>query len=65
MDGASVFADEPGATGQVQLSARTDGDLIVVFDCPDGRSPDDLIGTIVKTKIHDAGALTLFGTLVD
>ena len=47
------------------MSARTDGDLIVVFDCPEGRSPDDLIGTIVRARVHDASALTLFGELVD
>ena len=47
------------------MSARTDGDLIVVFDCPEGRSPDDLIGKIIRTRVHDASALTLFGTLVD
>lgn len=65
VDGSSVVTDKPAPTGPVQMSARTDGDLIVVFDCPEGRSPDDLIGKIVRARVHDASALTLFGTLVD
>jgi tRNA-2-methylthio-N6-dimethylallyladenosine synthase len=66
VDGSGVVVtDGPAASGPVQLSARTDGDLIVVFDCPEGRSPDGLIGRIVRTKVHGASALTLFGTLVD
>ncbi len=65
VDGSSVVTDKPAPTGPVQMSARTDGDLIVVFDCPEGRSPDDLIGKIVRARVHDASALTLFGTLID
>ncbi|MFU8829575.1 MAG: MiaB/RimO family radical SAM methylthiotransferase [Phycisphaerales bacterium] len=63
--GSSVHTEEAMPSGPIQMSARTDGDLIVVFDCPDGRSPDDLIGRIVKARIHDANALTLFGTLLN
>ncbi|MEO1129326.1 MAG: MiaB/RimO family radical SAM methylthiotransferase [Planctomycetota bacterium] len=51
-------------SGPVQLSGRTDGDLIVVFDCPEGRSPDDLIGTQLPVRIADANVLTMFGDVV-
>ncbi|HVZ93426.1 MAG TPA: radical SAM protein, partial [Phycisphaerales bacterium] len=60
--------DPPTATmerrdhaGIVQLTARTEGDLIVVFDCPEGRSPDELIGEMIGVKIESATALTMFG----
>lgn len=52
------------ASGAMQLSGRTDGDLIAVFDCPQGVAPDDLIGTIRKVRIDGAKGLTLQGTLV-
>lgn len=64
-DGSSVYSGSGVAGGPVQLTARTDGDLIVVFDCPEGRSPDDLIGTMVRARIAGASALTLFGSLRD
>ncbi len=44
---------------EVQLSGRTDGDLIVMFD-----GPESLQGQIVPVKISDASPLTLFGELV-
>ncbi|HBS29480.1 MAG TPA: tRNA (N6-isopentenyl adenosine(37)-C2)-methylthiotransferase MiaB [Phycisphaerales bacterium] len=47
----------------VQLSARTEGDLIVVFDCPAGRSGAELVGSLVRVKITAARGLTLFGVL--
>ncbi len=47
-----------------QLSGRTDGDLIVFFDCPDGAAPDDLIGTIRKVRIERGDGLSLFGSLI-
>ena len=43
-----------------QLSGRTDGDLIVVFD-----ANPSLIGSIVEVRIEQAAPLTLFGQLVD
>ena len=48
----------------VQLTGRTDGDLIVVFDCPSGASPDDLIGRVVPVRVHGANQLTMSGELV-
>ncbi len=44
-----------------QLSGRTDGDLIVFFDTPEGQNPDDLIGQIVSVRISHADRLSLFG----
>jgi tRNA-2-methylthio-N6-dimethylallyladenosine synthase len=41
-----------------QLTSRTDGDLIVVFD-----GHPSLVGSIVDVKIDHATPLTLFGTL--
>jgi len=43
-----------------QLTARTTGDLIVMFE-----GPEDLIGRIVPVKIHTAKPLTLFGDRVE
>jgi tRNA A37 methylthiotransferase MiaB len=40
----------------VQLSGRTDGDQIVVFD-----GPESLRGRIVSVTITGAAPLTLFG----
>jgi tRNA-2-methylthio-N6-dimethylallyladenosine synthase len=49
----------------VQMSGRTTGDLIVMFDLPAETSGgDDLIGRIVPVKIHTAKPLALFGDLV-
>jgi tRNA-2-methylthio-N6-dimethylallyladenosine synthase len=57
-----LSTDSPGTP---QMCGRTDGDLIVIFDAPQGRSPDDLIGRIMPVRIESAGALSLFGRLVD
>ena len=48
----------------MQLSGRTDGDLIVFFDLPAGRSAADLVGRIVPVKIREAQPLALHGDLV-
>ena len=45
----------------MQLSGRTGGDLITVFDVPDGLTPGDLIGTIVTVRVTEAGPLILKG----
>ena len=56
-DAKVVPAVEP--SNAVQLSGRTSGDLIVMFDGDPG-----LIGSIVDVKIERAAPLTLFGTPV-
>lgn len=48
----------PAAEGRtVQLTGRTDGDLIVLFD-----GPEQLVGTITDVAIERSAPLTLFGT---
>jgi len=56
---ASIAAG--GSDAPVQLTGRTDGDLIVFFDCPRGCSPDSLIGTIARVWIIGADRLSLHG----
>lgn len=64
---ASVIAEPteideaPGA----QMTGRTEGDLIVVFDCPPGREPADFIGRTVAVRIESASTLTMTGRLAE
>jgi tRNA-2-methylthio-N6-dimethylallyladenosine synthase len=48
---------------RVQMSGRTPGDLITVFDLPEGRSAEDLIGSIVPVRITASRPLLLEGSL--
>ena len=60
--GAAVAeVDEPRS---VQLSGRTDGDLIVFFDAPDGVNAESLAGEIVPVRVERADRLSLHGRLV-
>jgi len=45
--------------GPTQMSGRTEGDLIAVFELPNDRWPEDFIGRIIKVKIVDAAPLLL------
>lgn len=58
--------DEAPVGETVQLSGRTDGDLIVFFDVPsDGeKKPSDYIGQMVRAKITAADRLNLNGELI-
>lgn len=58
--------DETPVGETVQLSGRTDGDLIVFFDVPsDGeKKPSDFIGQMVRAKITAADRLNLNGELI-
>lgn len=47
----------------IQLSARTEGDIIVFFDAPNGTPPDGMIGRIVPIVIDRAEPLALHGRL--
>jgi len=47
--------------GGLQMSGRTAGDLITVFDLPDGDAPERLRGRIVPVRVTGAGPLLLFG----
>lgn len=63
-DAPSVVGVASASGGPMQLSGRTDGDLIVLFDAPTGRAPEDLIGRIVPVRIDRADRLSLHGAVV-
>ncbi len=48
---------------RLQMSGRTAGDLITVFDLPDDRAPEDLTGRIVEVRVTASGPLILHGRL--
>ncbi len=48
----------------VQLAGRTDTDLIVLFDTPEGVNPASLIGSSRRVRVTSANALTLFGEVL-
>ncbi len=50
--------------GEVQLTGRTDGDLIVLLDAPAARA-DDLIGRIVRARITAGDRLSLQGRMIE
>ncbi len=56
--GVELRWEKEGAA--IQLSGRTTGDLIVMFD-----GPADLVGKIVPVKIHTAQPLALFGEILE
>lgn len=61
---AAPVAEARAAEGpSVQLTGRTDGDLIVHFDVPTGgpTAPEDWIGRIVAVRIGQASGLSLHG----
>lgn len=49
---------------QVQLTGRTDGDVIVHFDAPPGRAPESMLGCIVPVRITQVRGLSVLGTMV-
>lgn len=63
---ATALLDSTDHGPTVQLSGRTDGDLIVFFDVPTEStvSPSSYIGQIVRARITGAEKLTLAGELV-
>jgi tRNA-2-methylthio-N6-dimethylallyladenosine synthase len=48
----------------VQMTSRTEGDLIVVFDCPENHTPESLVGKIARVKVADSRQLTLSGSFM-
>jgi tRNA-2-methylthio-N6-dimethylallyladenosine synthase len=52
-----------GRATRTQLSGRTGGDLITVFDAPDGVRAQDLPGRIVPVEVVGSGPLLLRGEL--
>ncbi len=55
---------DPAPSTPVQMTSRTEGDLIVVFDCPSGTNPSSLVGRIARVKVAVSSHLTLSGTFV-
>ncbi|MFW5652998.1 MAG: MiaB/RimO family radical SAM methylthiotransferase [Planctomycetota bacterium] len=56
--------DGAGENEVVQLSGRTAGDLIVVFDVPASRA-DRMVGELIPVEITGNTSLTLFGRLAE
>lgn len=54
--------EPPTPSGPVQMSGRTDGDLIVFFDAPP-RDAESLIGRILPVRIDRADGLSLHGVM--
>jgi len=50
-------------SGRVQLSGRTQGDLICVFDVESMEKANELMGTVVPITVTDSAPLLLLGTL--
>jgi tRNA-2-methylthio-N6-dimethylallyladenosine synthase len=59
----SDISDDAPGDEPVQLSGRTDTDLIVHFDAP-ASGASDWRGRIVRVRLDRAAGLSLFGTLV-
>ncbi len=55
----------PIGSAPIQLSARTEGDIIVFFDAPTGAAPDSMIGRVVPVVIDRAEPLALHGRLME
>ncbi|MDG1137503.1 MAG: MiaB/RimO family radical SAM methylthiotransferase [Phycisphaerales bacterium] len=51
-------------SGKIQLSGRTQGDLICVFDVDSEEMANNLMGTIVNVVVTDSAPLLLQGNLV-
>ncbi|MAT80655.1 MAG: tRNA (N6-isopentenyl adenosine(37)-C2)-methylthiotransferase MiaB [Phycisphaerae bacterium] len=49
---------------QIQLSGRTPGDLITVFDLPEGLEVADCLGQIMPVKVESAGPRLLRGKVL-
>jgi tRNA-2-methylthio-N6-dimethylallyladenosine synthase len=49
--------------GKVQLSGRTQGDLICVFDVDSEEEANKLIGTVVSVQVTSSAPLLLQGTI--
>jgi len=60
----TTMAIEPVATA-VQLSGRTEGDVIVHVDAPPGIAPESMIGQVVQIRITDCRPLSLIGEVVE
>lgn len=60
---APVVEDDAQGDGPVQVTGRSDGDLIIHFDASNVAHAKDLIGRIVPVEVVSAGGLSLGGRL--
>ncbi|MBC03743.1 MAG: tRNA (N6-isopentenyl adenosine(37)-C2)-methylthiotransferase MiaB [Phycisphaerae bacterium] len=63
-DADSPHGEHPDKETPVQVSGRTSGDLITVFDLPSQALASQSVGTIQRVRVEDSGPLLLRGTLV-
>lgn len=61
--GAAEDAEAPAEDRPVQMSARTDGDLIVFFEAPSPERGGELTGAIRRVRITGSDRLSLHGVL--
>jgi hypothetical protein len=61
---AAATLELPESAERVQLSGRTDTDLIVFFEVPTGTEAKRLLGRIIDVRITDADHLALRGERV-
>lgn len=63
-DASSVFvaSAEVASSGTVQMTSRSEGDIIVFFEAQ-AENADDLIGKVVRVKIDAADPLALHGCM--
>lgn len=61
---AAATLELPETGERIQLSGRTDGDLIVFFEAPDSASAKRMLGQIVDVEVTGADRLSLSGELL-
>lgn len=59
----AVSTSDPNTPQTTQMTGRTDGDLIVHFDAPEGVSPASLIGRLLTVRIDAATSVSLSGSI--
>lgn len=62
---AELQQDASSVSHSTQMSGRTGGDLIAVFDLPPNLRADDLLGRIVRVEVTGSAPLLLHGRLVN
>jgi len=62
--GRSAVEPERPESGSVQMTGRTEGDLIVHFDV-DRSESKQMVGSIVLMRVDGVSGLSLFGSMID
>jgi tRNA-2-methylthio-N6-dimethylallyladenosine synthase len=55
--------EQPVPSGPVQVSGRTEGDLIVLMDATDEAAASSMLGRVVRVQIESASSLALHGSI--